>query len=219
MCGASFFLPCLPPNLPATGRYWNQVNFKGGKQSFADGGGTDNLAVTPLLRRKVCRAVLCCVLRPCCGGALCACCSWPQTQCRTCSAWLACFPADTAMLHIVTLCVPTPVLTYAAAVPRRVVPCFMYRQIKYIVSCIAASEYLGSNTNVDDYAFSQWDISALFGAVPLKHKSMKGGKVNGMPPEVFNRVTQVGDSVTWCGVEWWVARSRAGELSVDSKGW
>jgi hypothetical protein len=34
-------------------RYWNKVNFKGMKQSFADGGGTDNLAVTPLLRRKV----------------------------------------------------------------------------------------------------------------------------------------------------------------------
>lgn len=34
-------------------RYWNKVNFEGMKQSFADGGGTDNLAVTPLLRRKV----------------------------------------------------------------------------------------------------------------------------------------------------------------------
>jgi hypothetical protein len=29
------------------------VNFQGAKQSFADGGGTDNLALTPLLRRKV----------------------------------------------------------------------------------------------------------------------------------------------------------------------
>ena len=34
------------------------MNFEGMKQSFADGGGTDNLAVTPLLRRKVCAAVL-----------------------------------------------------------------------------------------------------------------------------------------------------------------
>lgn len=34
-------------------RYWNKVNFKGMKQSFADGGGTDNLAVIPLIRRKV----------------------------------------------------------------------------------------------------------------------------------------------------------------------
>ena len=37
-------------------RYWNQVNFNGTKQNFADGGGTDNLAVTPLLRRKVTHA-------------------------------------------------------------------------------------------------------------------------------------------------------------------
>lgn len=39
--------------LPCRRRYWNKVNFKGMKQAFADGGGTDNLAITPLLRRKV----------------------------------------------------------------------------------------------------------------------------------------------------------------------
>jgi hypothetical protein len=65
-------------------------------------------------------------------------------------------------------------------------------QVKYIVACIAASEYLGSETKIDDWAYSQWDISALFGAVPLNHKSMKKGKVNGMAPQIFNRVTQVG---------------------------
>jgi hypothetical protein len=64
-------------------------------------------------------------------------------------------------------------------------------QVQYIVSCIAASEYLGSDTKLDDWAFSQWDISALFGSVPLNHKGMKKGKVNGMPPTVFNKVTQV----------------------------
>lgn len=63
--------------------------------------------------------------------------------------------------------------------------------MKYIVSCIAASVYLGSNTTSEDYAAAQWDISTLFGALPLKHKSIKRGKVNGMPPEVFNKVTQV----------------------------
>lgn len=64
-------------------------------------------------------------------------------------------------------------------------------QVKYIVACVAASEYLGSETKFEDWSYSQWDISALFGAVPLNHKSMKKGKVNGMPPQVFNKVTQV----------------------------
>jgi hypothetical protein len=64
-------------------------------------------------------------------------------------------------------------------------------QVKYIVSCIAASEYLGSNTTSEDWAAGQWDISTLFGALPTKHKFIKKGKVNGMPPEVFNKVTQV----------------------------
>jgi hypothetical protein len=71
-------------------------------------------------------------------------------------------------------------------------------QVKYIVACIAASEYLGSETKIDDWAYSQWDISALFGAVPLNHKSMKKGKVNGMPPQIFNRVTQVGAATGSC---------------------
>jgi hypothetical protein len=36
-----------------------QVNFQGQRQPFADGGGTDNLAVTPLLRRRVKTIVAC----------------------------------------------------------------------------------------------------------------------------------------------------------------
>jgi hypothetical protein len=36
-----------------------QVNFQGQRQPFADGGGTDNLAVNPLLRRKVETIVAC----------------------------------------------------------------------------------------------------------------------------------------------------------------
>lgn len=44
---------CKHPHVVLCVRYWNNVNFKGSKQSFADGGGTDNLAVTPLIRRKV----------------------------------------------------------------------------------------------------------------------------------------------------------------------
>lgn len=36
-----------------------QVNFKGSRQPFADGGGTDNLAITPLLRRGVANIVSC----------------------------------------------------------------------------------------------------------------------------------------------------------------
>lgn len=65
-------------------------------------------------------------------------------------------------------------------------------QVKYIVACVAASAYLGNATKVDDWALSQWDISALFGAVPVQHKNIKKGKVNGMPPATYNKVTQVG---------------------------
>lgn len=36
-----------------------QVNFKGERRPFADGGGTDNLAVTPLLRRGITHIVSC----------------------------------------------------------------------------------------------------------------------------------------------------------------
>lgn len=39
-------------------QYWNPVDFTGGKRNFADGGGADNLAITPLLRRGV-RRILC----------------------------------------------------------------------------------------------------------------------------------------------------------------
>lgn len=53
-------------------RYWNKVNFEGMKQSFADGGGTDNLAVTPLLRRKVCGALYLQVLSQGPVGSACA---------------------------------------------------------------------------------------------------------------------------------------------------
>lgn len=63
--------------------------------------------------------------------------------------------------------------------------------MQYIVSCVAASEYIGNATKIDDLAVSQWDISSLFGAVPLEHKNIKKGKVNGMPPKVFNTVSQV----------------------------
>lgn len=69
--------------------------------------------------------------------------------------------------------------------------CVCCPQVKNIVACIAASEYLGSETKLEDWSFGQWDISALFGAVPLNHKGMKKGKVNGMPPQIFNKVTQV----------------------------
>eukprot|EP00775_Hariotina_reticulata_P012591 gene12591-12723_t len=40
-------------------QYWNQVDFSGGLLSFADGGAVDNLAVTPLLRRRITRLVVC----------------------------------------------------------------------------------------------------------------------------------------------------------------
>lgn len=69
-------------------------------------------------------------------------------------------------------------------------------QVEYIVSCVAASEGIFSDTKSEDWALSQWDIAALFGAVPLSHPKMKGGMVNRMPPQVFNRVTQV--HVTVC---------------------
>ncbi|KAG2499382.1 hypothetical protein HYH03_002957 [Edaphochlamys debaryana] len=34
-------------------QYWNTLDYKGARLSFADGGGADNLAVAPLLRRRV----------------------------------------------------------------------------------------------------------------------------------------------------------------------
>jgi hypothetical protein len=39
----------------------------------------------------------------------------------------------------------------------------------------------------------QWDVSGLFGAVPLQHKSFKNGKVvgTGLTPTQFNQATQV----------------------------
>jgi hypothetical protein len=96
--------------------YWNQVNFKGERQPFADGGGTDNLAITPLLRRG----------------------------------------------------------------------------ITNIISCIALVEHIDNSTNMEDWAVSQWDIAALFGAVPLQNKNInKKGQVNGMSPQELNRATQV----------------------------
>lgn len=70
-------------------------------------------------------------------------------------------------------------------------------QVQYIVACVAASEYLGNATKVNDWALSQWDISALFGAVPEKHEKIKKGKVNGMPPNIYNKVTQVGAGLCW----------------------
>jgi hypothetical protein len=42
------------------------------------------------------------------------------------------------------------------------------------------------------------DIASLFGAVPLKHAKLgKKGHVNGMPPKVFNAVTQVFPKSGW----------------------
>ncbi|PNW85074.1 hypothetical protein CHLRE_03g170600v5 [Chlamydomonas reinhardtii] len=38
--------------------YWNPVNYTGAELSFADGAGADNLAVTPLLRRRVSSVVV-----------------------------------------------------------------------------------------------------------------------------------------------------------------
>lgn len=96
-----------------------QINFKGQRQPFADGGGTDNLAITPLLRRRV----------------------------------------------------------------------------RNIVSCIAMVAQADNNTNIDDWAVAQWDIAALFGAVPLANSAIKRGQVNGMSPAQLNKATQVMQSL------------------------
>jgi hypothetical protein len=56
--------PRAPRHAPPR-RYWNKVNFQGMKQAFADGGGTDNLAITPLIRRKVGAAGFGALLRTC----------------------------------------------------------------------------------------------------------------------------------------------------------
>eukprot|EP00775_Hariotina_reticulata_P001277 gene1277-1617_t len=96
--------------------YWNLVNFGGQPHTFADGGGIDNLAVTPLLRRRV----------------------------------------------------------------------------EHIVACIAGSEPINGNVNLNNWAAAQWDISGLFGAAPLS--SPRYGKrqlVNGMAPQAHNRALQV----------------------------
>jgi hypothetical protein len=69
---------------------------------------------------------------------------------------------------------------------------YKHEQVAFIVSCIAASEPLLKDTKIDDWAMAQWDIAALFGAVPTEHPMLgKKHKVNGMPPEIFNRATQV----------------------------
>eukprot|EP00878_Enallax_costatus_P000930 GHUV01001060.1.p1 GENE.GHUV01001060.1~~GHUV01001060.1.p1 ORF type:complete len:719 (+),score=173.97 GHUV01001060.1:262-2418(+) len=101
--------------------YWNQINFRGQRQPFADGGGTDNLAITPLLRRG----------------------------------------------------------------------------ITNIVSCIAMVVHIDNNTNIDDWAVGQWDIAALFGAVPLENRNIRKGQINGMSPEQLNKVTQVFSASAW----------------------
>ncbi|KAF8071044.1 hypothetical protein HT031_001126 [Scenedesmus sp. PABB004] len=40
-------------------RYWSPIAFAGGEVPFADGGSADNLAVTPLLRRRVANIIAC----------------------------------------------------------------------------------------------------------------------------------------------------------------
>jgi hypothetical protein len=92
-------------------------------------------------------------------------------------------------------------------------PLNMLLQVGYIVSCVAASEYLGSKTKIDDWAYSQWDISSLFGSVPLNHSSMKGGKVNGMAPATFNKVSQVWHGVWKSGTEVLALQTVEPELS------
>lgn len=94
---------------------WLQVDFTGMSRAFADGGGSDNVAITPLLRRRVAS----------------------------------------------------------------------------IVSCIAVVAPITANTTADDWAAIQWDIAALFGAVPSENPGFVRGMVNGMTPADLNRATQV----------------------------
>jgi hypothetical protein len=39
--------------------YWNQIIFEGQTLAFADGGSADNLAITPLLRRRIQKIIVC----------------------------------------------------------------------------------------------------------------------------------------------------------------
>lgn len=93
--------------------YWNQIDFKGGQLPFADGGASDNLAVTMLLRRRV----------------------------------------------------------------------------QHIVACVSSNKPL--NSNITSWAAYQWDVSALFGAVPVNDSQLRNGSVNGVPVPVYNRALQV----------------------------
>ncbi|KAF8060477.1 OHP1 [Scenedesmus sp. PABB004] len=89
--------------------YWNQYDFRGTEDAhFADGGGHDNTAITPLLRRGVTAIIAGCA-----------------TSCAT-------------------------------------------------------------STNATDYAACQWDISGLFGAIPLAM-----GPIDGVEPAVYNKMLQV----------------------------
>jgi len=42
--------------------YWDGLKFEGRKMGFADGGGTDNMAIFPALRRGVQKLVICCAI-------------------------------------------------------------------------------------------------------------------------------------------------------------
>lgn len=93
--------------------YWNQINFTGGQLPFADGGGSDNSAMTLLLRRRVER----------------------------------------------------------------------------IIVCFASNKPL--DTNATAWGAYQWDVSGLFGAVPINDSQIRNGQINGVPVPLFNSVMQV----------------------------
>lgn len=56
-----FLLPCSQIEqlflLLSASRYWNQITFTGKRLAFGDGGSVDNLAVTPLLRRRITKII------------------------------------------------------------------------------------------------------------------------------------------------------------------